>query len=67
MAVNITSAQRDEITIFKDKADEWRWTRVCTDNGNIVGASTEGYKNKQDCIDNIERQFIECNVVEDED
>jgi len=65
MAVNVESAKRDQITIFTDRAGEWRWTRVCKDNDKIVGASTEGYVNKQDCIDNAERQFIECSIVED--
>ncbi len=30
---------------------QWRW-RVTASNGKIVGASTESYKNKKDCIDN---------------
>lgn len=67
MAVNVESAKRDEITVFTDNAGEWRWTRVCKDNGKIVGASTEGYKNKSDCIDNAERQFIKCSIIIDED
>jgi uncharacterized protein YegP (UPF0339 family) len=65
MAVNIESAKKDKITIFEDGIGEWRWTRVCTDNGKIVGASTEGYKNKSDCEDNAKRQFIECEIKED--
>ncbi len=30
------------ITFYKDKADEWRW-QVKGQNGEIVGASTEGF------------------------
>lgn len=63
MAVNVESAKKDTITIYKDKVNEWRWQRISI-NGNIVGASSEGYKNKSDCIDNAERQFIECKLEE---
>lgn len=35
--------------LFKDKAGEWRW-RIVHDNGNIMADSSEGYKNKADCI-----------------
>lgn len=66
MAVNVESAKKDEITLFKDAKDEWRWVRKCTTNGKIVGASTEGYKNKSDCIDNVNRQFVECDIKEEE-
>lgn len=35
-------------TLFKR---EWRW-RIKADNGNIIASSSEGYKNKQDCVYN---------------
>lgn len=62
MAVNIESAKKDVITIYQDNRNEWRWQRKCTDNGKIVGASTESYVNKQDCEDNAKRQFVACIV-----
>ncbi len=40
-----------EIEIYKNE-DEWRW-RITATNGKIIGASTEGYKNKIDCIKNM--------------
>lgn len=42
---------KPSIRIYEDIKDEWRWTlRV----GSItIGASSEGYKNKADCISNI--------------
>ena len=64
MGVNIESAKKDKIEIYIDQSGEWRWTRTCTINGKIVGASSEGYKNKQDSIDNANRQFIDCEVIE---
>ena len=64
MAVNIESAKKDTLVIYSDNAGEWRWTRTAT-NGNIVGASTEGYINKSDCVDNANRQFVECTIKED--
>lgn len=38
-----------QIEIYVDKASEWRW-RFRADNGNIVGDSSEGYKNKGDMM-----------------
>ena len=44
----------DKWEFYKDPSEEWRWRRTAS-NGRIVGASTQGYKNKQDCIDNAIR------------
>lgn len=44
----------DKIQPYKDEAGEWRWTRTAPNNEE-VGASTEGYANWQDCMDNLER------------
>ncbi|MFD2586141.1 YegP family protein [Croceitalea marina] len=44
----------DKWEFYKDKKKEWRWRRTAP-NGDIVGASTEGYKNKSDCIANAKR------------
>lgn len=40
----------DSVYVFKDIAGEWRWTRKST-NGRIVADSSEGYANKEDCVD----------------
>lgn len=48
------SGENDKWEFYKDGSNEWRWRRIAP-NGNIVGASTEGYKNKQDCIANAKR------------
>ncbi len=39
--------------IYKDVRKKWRW-RVTASNGEIVGASTQGYKYRADVIDNAE-------------
>ena len=44
----------DKWEFYKDNADKWRWRRIAK-NGDIVGASTQGYLNKSDCIDNAKR------------
>lgn len=44
----------DTWKIYKDVSNEWRWERKSA-NGNIVGASTEGYKNREDCVANAKR------------
>jgi uncharacterized protein len=40
--------------IYKDKRGEFRWRRSAS-NGEIVGASSEGYKAKKDCEANANR------------
>ena len=37
----------DNVEFYLDKNQEWQW-RVWSDNGNIIGGSTEGYKNRVD-------------------
>ena len=44
----------DTWAIYQDDRRDWRWRRTAP-NGNIVGASTEGYRNRQDCVDNARR------------
>lgn len=43
----------NQYEIYKDNLDEWRW-RYRVTNRNIIGVSSEGYVNKQDCIRSIE-------------
>ncbi|MHC0019687.1 YegP family protein [Acinetobacter pittii] len=47
-------SQEDKWEFYKDSRGDWRWTRTAV-NGRIVGASTQGYSNKSDCIDNARR------------
>ena len=44
----------DKWEFYKDADDEWRWRRTAK-NGEIVGASHEGYKHKMDCVSNAIR------------
>lgn len=39
---------------YQDNKSEWRW-RHTADNGNIVGAASEGYNTKPDCVANAKR------------
>lgn len=53
-----------KLEIYKDTANEWRWNIKV--NGETIGASSEGYKNRQDCVDNIKNlkkriEFLEKN------
>ncbi len=43
-------------------SSQWRWRRTAS-NGDIVGASTESYVNKSDCIANARRNGMTCNPV----
>lgn len=44
----------DKWEFYQDVKKEWRWRRIAP-NGKKVGASTEGYKNKSNCIANAIR------------
>lgn len=43
----------DKWEVYEDKKGEWRWRRTAP-NGNIVGASSEGFKNRGDAVKNAE-------------
>lgn len=47
-------SMKDKWEIYQDDQHQWRW-RCIAPNGNIVGASTEGYHNRKDCFENAER------------
>lgn len=44
----------DKWEIYQDAQGKWRWRRTAP-NGHIVGASTEGYNNREDCVANARR------------
>jgi uncharacterized protein YegP (UPF0339 family) len=39
-------------TIYRDARGKYRWRVIYKRNGKIVGASTQGYAKRKDCIDN---------------
>jgi len=45
---------QDKWEFYKDEEGKWRWRRTAS-NGRIVGASSEGYENKLDCVGNAKR------------
>ena len=50
----LANLMNDVFEFYKDINGEWRWTRKAS-NGRIVGASSEGYKNRADCVANARR------------
>lgn len=44
----------DTWDFYTDGKGEWRWRRTAS-NGRIVGASSQGYVNRADCIANARR------------
>ena len=54
-----TGSDGDKWEIYQDKANEWRWRRKAR-NEETVGAATEGYVNKSDCINNARRNGMDC-------
>ena len=59
MTETCKASNGDKWEIYKDAANQWRWRRTAS-NGNIVGAATEGYVNKSDCIANAQRNGMTC-------
>lgn len=59
MSLTCTGSNGDKWEFYKDRANEWRWRRTAR-NGEIVGASCEGYKNRSDCIANAKRPGLDC-------
>ena len=51
----------DNWEFYQDTQGKWRWRRTAP-NGNIVGASTEGYANKADCEGNARRNGLDEDV-----
>lgn len=45
-------------TIYRDDRGEWRWTRQSL-NYETIGASTESYVNRADCVSNAIRNGYE--------
>ena len=52
----------DKWEFYKDNENKWRWRRTAP-NGNIVGATTEGYVNKADCEGNARRNGWDGNLL----
>jgi uncharacterized protein YegP (UPF0339 family) len=44
----------DTSLLYKDETGTWRWKRTSA-NGEVVGASTEGYVRRYDCVENYRR------------
>ncbi len=59
MVDTCTDWNGDRWDVYKDSRGEWRWKRTAR-NGAIVGASSEGYKNRTDCVANARRNGMAC-------
>lgn len=44
----------DQWEFYQDPQKNWRWRRVAS-NGRVVGQSSEGYRNRADCMANAKR------------
>ena len=44
----------DTWQFYQDALSQWRW-RLVAGNNTVIGASTEGYWNRTDCIANARR------------
>jgi len=42
-----------KVDIYLDSRNERRWTVASTSNGRTIGASSEGFDTKQNCINNF--------------
>ena len=50
--------------VYKDSAEEYRW-RITAANGKIIGAATEGYTNRVDCVYNMQILKNALNEIEE--
>jgi len=50
----ILKKRPDKWEFYQDAKKEWRWRRTAS-NGRIVGASTEGYSSRANCLANAQR------------
>lgn len=53
MKSKIVNAYPDGVEFYKDATGDWRW-RITATNHEIIGSSSEGFRNRQDC----ERNFL---------
>jgi uncharacterized protein YegP (UPF0339 family) len=51
------AGENDKFDVYRDKRGEYRWRRRAS-NGEIVGASSEGYKKRADCEANMTRGLV---------
>lgn len=49
----------DRWEFYKDSSGEWRWRRQAA-NGLIIGAASEGYADKADCIADARSNGMDC-------
>lgn len=47
----------EQLKFYEDRAGKWRW-RLTHNNGEIIGASSQGYVSKKSCIANAQRVVI---------
>ena len=59
MSESCTDSRGDTWEVYQDTASQWRWRRKAR-NGQIVGSSSEGCRNKSDCISNARRNGMDC-------
>lgn len=45
---------KDKWAFYRDIKGQWRWRRTAS-NGRIVASSSQGYSNKQYCLENARR------------
>jgi uncharacterized protein YegP (UPF0339 family) len=53
-----TDSNGDKWEIYM-AGDGYRWRRTAR-NGNIVGAASQGYSNRSDCVANAQRNGMKC-------
>ncbi|WP_431322616.1 YegP family protein [Rhizobium sp. YTU87027] len=59
MIASCVASNGDRWEIYSG-SDGCRWRRTAA-NGSIVGASSQGYSSRSDCIDNARRNGMSCN------
>ncbi|MEI9955139.1 MAG: hypothetical protein WDM90_02275 [Ferruginibacter sp.] len=58
--VEAYSARQPRLNIYIDEKKEYRWRIMMS--SDTVAASTEGYKNRAECLDNIKK--VAAHIIE---
>ena len=56
---------KPQFEVYKDRGGEWRW-KLRASNSRVIADSSEGYKNKQDCvhgIDLVKQEAVGAEIV----
>lgn len=55
------AGEHDHVELYRDGRGDWR-SRVVSANGHIIFDSAEGYRHRDDCLEQVRHHFGELPV-----